>query len=117
VEAGVNVVKRRLQRADGDGNPQPALLVTKNCRRLIWEFGRYRIDPQEDGKFAVVKRDDHVIDSMRYMAMERPRLTGWDVKTGKSGFYGWRDGGYYVPEFALRAQFETQDVGPLGVYT
>lgn len=116
VEAGVNIVKRRLQRADGDGAPLPALLVARNCKRLIWEFGRYRIDPSEDGRFAVIKKDDHVIDSLRYMAMERPRLTGWDMKSRNAGFYGWRDGAYHVPEFALRGQLDNADVGPLGAF-
>jgi hypothetical protein len=115
VEAGVNIVKRRLQRVDGDGKPQPALLVTRNCKRLIWEFGRYRIDPAEDGRFAVIKKDDHVIDSLRYMAMERPRLTGWDMKTSRNGFYGWRDSAYHVPEFGSLPT-GGQEVGPLGAF-
>jgi phage terminase large subunit-like protein len=116
VETGVNMIKRRLQRTDREGGAQSALLVTRNCRRLVWEFGRYRIDPHEDGRFAVIKKDDHVIDSLRYMAMERPRLTGWDVRS-KKGFYGWREGAYHVPEFADLARMERVDVGPLGSFS
>ncbi len=65
VEAGVFEVKRRLQ------HDPPMLRVGRNCQRFLWERGRYRIDPKEDGSFAVIKRDDHISDSLRYACMER----------------------------------------------
>lgn len=68
VEAGVFSIKRRLQ------SEPPALLVARNCERLIWEFGRYRISSTPDGSFVVVKTDDHAVDALRYVAMFRPWL-------------------------------------------
>jgi len=64
VEAGVFEVKRRLVSG--------LLQISKKCTTLRWELGRYRIDPKEDGSFAVLKRDDHLCDPLRYTAMLRP---------------------------------------------
>jgi phage terminase large subunit len=64
VEAGVFEVKRRL------GSTR--LLISKDCEHLRWELSRYRIDQKADGKFAVVKQDDHAADALRYVCMARP---------------------------------------------
>lgn len=66
VEAGVFELKRRLQSS--------MWLVSAGCRRLVWEIGRYRVDPKGEG-FSVVKENDHCLDSVRYAAMFRP----WNV--------------------------------------
>jgi phage terminase large subunit-like protein len=69
VTAGINNVKVRLQ--------NEALFVTANCSQLVDEFRRYRWktpkkvsedDPQE----APVKKDDHLLDALRYVCMARP---------------------------------------------
>lgn len=66
VEAGVFEVKRRLQH-------RPALAyVSRTCTRLLWELARYRIDDRADGKFQVVKANDHELDALRYTLMARP---------------------------------------------
>jgi phage terminase large subunit-like protein len=64
VEAGVFEVKRRLEFKQ--------LLISERCEKLRWELSRYRIDPKENGTFAVVKQDDHAADALRYALMARP---------------------------------------------
>ena len=69
VTAGINRVKERLQ-AD-------KLLVMAHCRETIREFSRYRWAPNgrsgsNDPREAPVKKDDHVLDALRYVCMSRP---------------------------------------------
>ena len=66
VEAGVFERKRKLQ------HRPPLHTVSRTCQRLLWENSRYRIDDRADGKFQVVKRDDHELDAERYVLMARP---------------------------------------------
>ena len=68
VEAGIFEVKRRLQ------HEPPMLHVSKRCEQLLWERKRYRRKPNENNQsaFDVVKRDDHLMDAMRYACMARP---------------------------------------------
>jgi phage terminase large subunit-like protein len=106
VESGILTIKRRLQ-----GDP-PSLLISSRCVRLIYEFGRYRVDPKATDKFAVIKQDDHVIDSMRYALMSR----AWGVFRGegkrkRKGGYNpdWQDG--WDPN-----EIRAQDPGPLGSF-
>ena len=65
VEAGILEIKRRLQSAP------KGLLVSENCRKLRWEMERYRVDDTEEGKFKVVKTNDHACDALRYACMSR----------------------------------------------
>jgi hypothetical protein len=66
VETGIFEVKRRLEKG--------LLTVARNCQNLLWERERYRLAPSSDGKFAVVKRNDHAMDCLRYVAMSRPLI-------------------------------------------
>ena len=66
VEAGVFEVKRRLQHSP------PMLTVSPTCKVFRWEMSIYRMDDKEDGKFAVVKENDHIMDTLRYGCMARP---------------------------------------------
>lgn len=50
----------------------PLLAVASNCEKTLWERGRYRQEPKDDGSFGVVKKDDHLMDAKRYLCMERP---------------------------------------------
>jgi phage terminase large subunit-like protein len=61
---GILEMKRRLQ--------QDALHISPDCANLIWEFGRYRKDPNSRNEFDAIKKDDHLLDSLRYVCMERP---------------------------------------------
>lgn len=64
VEVGVLETKRRLQ-TDG-------IVISEDCQRLLWEIPRYRMDDKADGRFAVVKENDHELDALRYALMSRP---------------------------------------------
>jgi phage terminase large subunit-like protein len=68
--AGFNTVKERLE-AD-----PPKLLVTANCEVLIDQFRRYAWKKpsrgDQDAKEEPIKRDDHLLDALRYVCMSRP---------------------------------------------
>ena len=66
VETGIFEVKRRLEKG--------LLTVARNCQNLLWERERYRLAPTTDGKFSVVKRNDHAMDCLRYLSMSRPLI-------------------------------------------
>lgn len=82
VEAGVFEVMRRLEHSREAEvekgvkvrQPFPLLIAAENCKKLLWEIGRYRQDPKDDGSFGVVKKDDHLADCVRYLGPERPLL-------------------------------------------
>ena len=65
--AGIMEVKRRLQ--------QKGLMVSSECRNLIWEFPRYRKDENSADEFAAVKEHDHLLDALRYVCMSRPWIS------------------------------------------
>jgi phage terminase large subunit-like protein len=60
---GILEVKRRLQ--------QKTLFVSEECDRLLWEFPRYRKDPNSRNEFDAVKQNDHELDALRYALMSR----------------------------------------------
>jgi phage terminase large subunit-like protein len=68
VTAGINRVKERLEAGKLD--------VMAHCHQLRGEFKRYRWISQGRGehevKEAPVKRDDHLLDALRYVVMQRP---------------------------------------------
>lgn len=68
VSAGINRVKERL---DAD-----KLFVMAHCAELRGEFKRYRWVSQgrgeQEAKEAPVKKDDHLLDALRYVVMQRP---------------------------------------------
>lgn len=61
--AGILEVKRRLQ--------HEGLYVAENCRNLMKEFRHYRRDENTQDEFRAVKKDDHLLDALRYACMER----------------------------------------------
>lgn len=68
---GIMEVKRRLQHG--------MLTVSSDLRNLIWEFGRYRKDPNSQDEFAAIKEDDHLMDALRYICMSRPWVFSGDT--------------------------------------
>jgi phage terminase large subunit len=67
--AGINRVKVRLE--------HNKLLVAAHCDETISEFRKYRwAKPQKksqaDPKEIVIKKDDHLLDAIRYVCMARP---------------------------------------------
>lgn len=104
VQAGVFEVMRRLE-AD-----PPAFLVTENCTTWLWERERYRIDPKEDGSFAVLKRDDHLLDASRYLAMAR---TWWQAQEPAAKPPS------FQPDFQIPYSEEhfVQETSPMGAFS
>jgi len=70
VEPGIFEVKRRLERATKQNRPE-GLHIARNCKNLLWEFTRYRMDAKAED-FKVIKQHDHHADALRYLAMARP---------------------------------------------
>lgn len=68
VTAGIDRVKERLQ--------SRRLLITANCAELIAEFRKYRWSTptrtEDDPKERPVKKDDHLLDALRYIVMSSP---------------------------------------------
>ena len=64
VASGINQVKERLC-PDADGKPH--LVIHDCCKGLIREFRLYRWDKSAGDK--PVKRDDHGMDSLRYLVV------------------------------------------------
>ena len=68
VTPGINKVKERLQNRK--------LFVTANCQETISEFRKYRwataTRTEDDAKERPVKRDDHLLDALRYVVMSMP---------------------------------------------
>lgn len=101
---GILEVKRRLQHG--------MLKVSKECRNLIWEFGRYRKDPNANDEFAAIKRDDHLLDALRYVCMSRPwtYISLPDVREEP-----WRPG--WAPPGEWLDQYQPTSSPPLGDMT
>ena len=70
VRPGINRVKERFQSS--------RLFVQTNCPHLDYELRRYRWRKppltDEDAREAPVKKDDHLLDALRYVIMSRPYL-------------------------------------------
>lgn len=67
--AGISAVKVRLQ--------HHRLLVTANCQILMDQFRKYRwkspTRTEDDPKEEPVKKDDHLLDALRYVVMSMPQ--------------------------------------------
>jgi phage terminase large subunit-like protein len=70
VKTGIDVIKTRLH--------EQRLHIYDNCVNIQREFKKYRWKPisrtDDDGKPIPVKKDDHLLDALRYVAMSRPYL-------------------------------------------
>jgi phage terminase large subunit-like protein len=69
VSAGINRVRERID--------EKRLLVAANCSELQGQFRRYRwvMDAgrsEHEARETPVKRDDHLLDALRYVCMQRP---------------------------------------------
>jgi phage terminase large subunit-like protein len=77
VSAGINRVKERLDFRNVRGEPEPRLLVAAHCDELRSEFKRYRwvkesTRQESESAEKPVKKDDHLLDALRYVVMQRP---------------------------------------------
>lgn len=66
-EAGCLMIRGRMNRGQ--------MSISRDLRRLPWEMHRYRVQPREDGKWDVIKQDDHACDALRYAITSRPWRT------------------------------------------
>ncbi len=70
VTAGINRVRERFQ--------SERLLISESCVHLVNELQMYRWKQPpksgEDSRQAPVKKDDHLVDALRYAVMSRPHL-------------------------------------------
>lgn len=77
VTAGINRVRERLESED-------RLVVWANCRELQAEFKRYRwaknSRSEDEPKERPVKKDDHLLDALRYVCMQRPLVPEHEVR-------------------------------------
>lgn len=81
VAAGLIRTKRYLNPSTANDG-KPLWQVTPNCANLIWEMKRYRwktyvnkkLQYENNAYEAPHKKDDHAVDSLRYMIMTRPDL-------------------------------------------
>ena len=69
VPAGINRVKTYLETGQ--------LEICANCSELIDEFRRYRWSSpkqrgEDDPREKPIKKDDHMLDALRYVVMARP---------------------------------------------
>lgn len=62
LSAGILAVKSALK--------NNRYLITPNCRRTLWEFARYRYNP-EDGE--IVDKDDHMMENLYRLIIDKPR--------------------------------------------
>jgi hypothetical protein len=104
VEAGAFQLKRRIQ-----ARP-PALLVTRNCIKWLWERGRWKIKPTPDGSFAVVPGNDHVLDPTRYVA--QTRTWGPDIEVKRESRRGYAHQRVEPWEYDAPASRDMPPMGP-----
>ncbi|CAB4172159.1 Terminase-like family [uncultured Caudovirales phage] len=75
VRPGINKVKERLRAS--------RIQISSECPVLISEFRKYRWSTprrsENDAREAPVKRDDHLLDALRYVVMSRPLVPIVDV--------------------------------------
>jgi|DEB0MinimDraft_3_1074331.scaffolds.fasta_scaffold00708_10 phage terminase large subunit-like protein len=102
--SGILEVKARLQ--------QHRLVFSSDCRNILWEISRYRRDPRSNDEFAAIKRDDHLLDAMRYAIMARAwgNLAPNVGRQRRRGFSPTYEPPWSPPE-------RTEQQGPLGVFT
>lgn len=76
VTSGINRVISRFKNQN--------LFISKRCKHLIWELGRYRWDRYASTKVTAknniketpMKKDDHACDALRYGIVSRPAMLG-----------------------------------------
>lgn len=111
LEAGCFEVMRRMEHRNEDGENAPLILISPDCVELIREINRYRQQPKEDGSFGVVKKDDHFVDTLRYICQSRP-VAPRPRTSARQDPRPWRPG--TAPPFRSRSR---ESGGPVGIYS
>lgn len=88
VQTGIDAVKQRLK----DGK----LVIQSNCENLIREFKIYRYKEQskrieQEISAEPIKKDDHCLDSLRYIVMSRPYAPEEFIKDERTWDEKWMD--------------------------
>ena len=86
-----------------------SLVVSRDCTNLIWEFGRYRRDPNSQDEFASIKQDDHLLDALRYVCMAR----AWTAPKTRHRQANYNPDPYHEPAYRP----DPQPTPPLGAYS
>ena len=85
--AGQNSVVAGLQRMKGLLS-EGRLVVASNCPVTIDQFRKYRWESAKrgegEGREAPIKKDDHLLDALRYAVMSRPRVAVREVEENVS---------------------------------
>lgn len=102
LEAGYFQIKRRLQ------SRPVGLLICRNCVNWLWERARLKRKPMDDGSFAVVPGNDHLMDPTRYVVMTR--VWGPPIEMDKKHRRG------FTPNAVDPYEYEPQpeQYGPMG---
>lgn len=74
IRGGITRVQHRFEKN--------LLYITRRCPKTLWELNRYRWDRYSSSKIAQrrseketpLKKDDHAMDSLRYLVVSRPAL-------------------------------------------
>ncbi len=66
VEAGIQQLRDRM------ASKTPRFWCSEDARFARDQADEYAAEDREDGQFKVIKRNDHVLDAIRYAAMHRP---------------------------------------------
>lgn len=77
-DIGVNQIRTLLQHKNAQGGLAPRLVIGDNCPELIDEFLSYHFKQhndlsKEEPRARAYKRDDHLLDALRYAVLSRYR--------------------------------------------
>lgn len=101
ISAGINLLKIKLKTYQQlSGKPRPMLYVSSDCQNIIAEFEKYSYpkrkslnaesrDPKEDP----LKKDDHGLDAIRYLALFYQQNPDGDFDFPEDELFN--DGGFY----------------------
>ena len=68
VDAGVQQLRDRMRDREGGRR----FHVSEECRVLRDQADEYAAEDRDDGQFVVIKKNDHALDALRYVAMYSP---------------------------------------------
>jgi phage terminase large subunit len=84
IKGGIGLVRNLIHVRESTGMPK--LFVTSNCKNLIRELGSYSYTKNAWGEITDTPEggNDHLLDSLRYVAIDLDKATGTPPKARKS---------------------------------
>jgi phage terminase large subunit len=84
IKGGIGLVRNLIHVRDSTGLPK--LFVTSNCKNLIRELGAYSYTKNAWGEITDTPEDgnNHLLDSLRYVAIDLDKATGAPPKAKKT---------------------------------